>query len=670
MNLRFVLLIFILQLISVQLLGQDSLAIYSKQLTTFYKEGLLKESDSVLNKKIALLQKQDNLEEYLYAYWDYFMLNPSENRLTLLEYPIDNLWRPPHTEEEHLAYLHLLINQAFHLKEMSAIYKSIVAYEKALNYFDKYKINYSILDYCLKPLANNCTRIGDYQRADDLMIRGLEMAKTAKDYRQLVAFSNNLAISKQSQGKYNLALEILEEALKIPSISVIQKSRIHSELARNWYKKKEYNVAIKEAEKAIYYQRNLKNKKQHILINSYTTKGLCFIALNELEKAKNEIDKALNLAYKTYKSNDREIAKLYLLLAEIAAIKQNYNKALSTYQKSLQTLLPSYKPKHLFDNPKAELFYPENTIKEALDARGRIFTLQKDYKNALKNYDLSFAEEDLLRFTYSSQRSKIIQQTENRNRSIRVIDLCHKLYEETADEKYILKAFNYAEKTKSLVLLDEFQNKKNENLYQSDTLFLQQKELEYQKAMVSKEIQLAIHQDNTKQEISKAIEKRSELTTKLQLIKQEIHKKYSVSNSFTDLSLLTIQKEIIKNDKIVIEYFIGDTFTTIFKIDTNGLSWRKSKNTSYLRLLRAFFPYFSEDNGSKITNDIEDYKKLAQAIYQQLLAEELIGAQTKKLLLIPDGILSFIPFDALLTRESESRSFQKMPFLIKEQELS
>ena len=670
MNLRFVILIIILQLVSLQLLGQDSLTYYSKQLNAFYKEGLLKESDSVFKKKIAYLQKQDNLEEELYAYWDFFMLNPSRKRIGLITNIDSKIKRKPSTHNEHLSKMHLWINQGYYLKKYGNIYQSIISYEKALNYFDKHKLNYNILDYCLKPLANNCTRIGDYQRADDLMIRSLQLATTTKNSKQIIAFANNLAISKHSQGDYNLAIEILNKALLTASISEIQKSRIHSELARNWYKKQEYHQAIKEVEKSIFYQKKLQNKNQPILINSYTTKGLCFIALNEIEKAKNEIDKALSLALVTYENRGREVAKLYLLLAEIATLKLNYREALTMHQKSLQILLPEYKPSDTFDNPKPELFYPENTIKEALDARAKIFTLQKDYKNALKNYDLSFAQEELLRPTYSSQKSKIIQQTENRNRSIHVIDLCHKLYEQTADNQYILKAFNYAEQSKSLVLLDEFQNKKNANLFQSDSLWLLQKELQFQKAVLSKEIQLAIHQRVSQDLIAKSISKRSKLTNKLQIIKHEIQKKHSFKRFYNEVSLSSIQNEILINDKILIEYFIGDTFTTIFKIDATGLSWRKIENDKYFSLLAEFFTFFSDDTGSKITNDVDNYKKKALAIYQILLAEELKKVETQKLLIIPDGILSFIPFDALLTAESKSRKFHDMPFLIKEQEIS
>lgn len=651
--------------------AQNSIDEFSKQIEILYQKGDKKQSEKVFQEKTSLLKTQDNLEEYLYAYWDYYMLNPAKKRLNLLEDSITNLWRQPQTEEEHLAYIHLLINHAFHLKKYGSIYRSITSYEKALGYFDIHQPAYHILDFCIKPLANNYTRIGDYQRADDLMMRGLQMATATKNYKQIISFSNNLAISKQSQGKYNLAINILNKALQTPSSSKIQKSRLHSELARNWFKKQNYQEAIKEAEKAFVYQSKVKNKNQHILINCHTTKSMCFIALKKHKKASKEINKALQLASKTYQSNDREIAKLYLLAAEIESAKRNYNNALSKCQKSLQTLLPEYEPKHIFDNPNSDLFYPENTIKEALDTRARIFTLQKDYVNALKNYHLSFIQEDLLRFTYSSQESKIIQQTENRNRSIRVIDLCHKLYEKTNDKLYILKAFNYAEKTKSLVLLDEFQNKKNENTHKTDSLFSKQKVLQFQKASVSKELQLAIHNKVSQEILTKYSNKRSELANQLQLIKNEIQNKYAFSNSYAELNLQAIQKYIGKEEKLLIEYFVGASYTTIFKIDAKkGLSWRKISNDNYFSLLAAFFLFFSEDNGSKITNEIDNYKELAQAIYQQVVAQELKEVNSKKLLIIPDGILSFIPFDALLTRESRSRNFQKMPFLVKEKEVS
>jgi len=659
-----------LSLCSQQMQGQDSLSIFSKQISIYFKKGQQQKSDSIFKKKLFFLQNKDNQEEEIYAYLDYFLLQPTNNRISIISNLEEKLLRKPQSQNEKLALLHLWVNHAYYLKKQGDIYQSIIHYEKALSYYDKQKLTYNILDFCLKPLANNCTRIGDYQRADDLMIRSLQIAILAKDNKQIIAFSNNLAISKQSQGHFKLAIDILQKTLQTPTITAIQKSRAHSELAKNFYKIQDYTTALVEVEKAISCQKNIQKKEQKIIVNCYTTKGLCFIALHKLDKANKVLEIAIKLARKTYQNQDREIAKIDLLFAEIATLNKDYKSALSYYQKSLKTLLSSYQPNDLYENPKPESFFPENTLKEALDGRAKIFTLQLDYINALKNYDLSFIQETILRETYTSQKAKIIQQNENRKRSSQVITLCHKLYAQTSDKHYILKAFNYAEKTKSLVLLDEIQNKNKH--YQSDSLFTIQKELAFQKALLSKEIQVAIQQNSNNQKIEKDIVKRSELTNKLQLIKQKIKLKYpsTITYEIKDFDVNYINKTILKENKVLIEYFVGDVFTSIFKISKDGISWRRIENTLYDSLLQDFFLFFSEDNGSRIVNNIEGYKELALSIYNRILAPELQENSQTKLLIIPDGILSFIPFDALLTQKNDSNIFQKIPFLIKEQEVS
>jgi tetratricopeptide (TPR) repeat protein len=252
---------------------------YTKQMSVLYKNGQYKKSDSIFNKKLFFLKKNDNLEEEIYAYLDYFNLQPINNRIDIISNLEKKIHRKPQTQKEQIAWLHLWVNQAYYLKSQGSIYQSIIIYEKALNYYDKYKLPYNILDFCLKPLANNCTRIGDYQRADDLMIRSLQIAILENDYRQIISFSNNLAISKQSQGHFKLAIDILKEALQTPTITTIQKSRIHSELAKNYYKTQNYSAALIEVEKTFLFQQDLQNKEQSILVNSYTTKGMSLIAL-------------------------------------------------------------------------------------------------------------------------------------------------------------------------------------------------------------------------------------------------------------------------------------------------------------------------------------------------------------------------------------------------------
>jgi len=635
--------------------------------------GEIEASKKVFQKKLTFLKQHDNLEEFLYAHWDYFMLEPNQNRIGILSKAAENSWRTPKSEAEQIAHLHLLINIGYHKKLFGKIHESIIAYEQAFNYYEKNAItSYNILEYCLKPLANNCTRIGDYQRADDLLKKTLQISIHTNNNQQISSTLSNLAASYHSQGKYQQANAVLDQAEKIQSISPKQKSRIHAEIAKNLYELKAYQKAIKEVDYSTQIIESTKLVSPLIKLRNKTTKALCYIKLQQPDKALKEVSHAIDLAKKAYSKHDREIAKLYTILGEVFILKKQYRKGLKSYQNSLTTLLPNYLPKDIYANPERNLFYPENTIKDALDGRAQVFIRLGEFEHALKNYELSFMQEDFLRATYTSQYAKIIQENENRKRSQQVIDLCYQLYLKTGHEHYIQKAFLFAERSKSMVLLDELQNKDLKNNYQNDSLIIREKKLIFQKAEISKEVQLAqFATDFPQSRLESLLSDRNKISNELQVLQTQIHKKYPFTSRSDSLNILTeIQNKLDRENQTLIEYFEGNNQTYIFKISPyKSISWRVIDNKFYQKSLNQLLTFYADDTGSKMANELTHFKELSHQIYQQLLQPELHQNQNK-ILIIPDALLSFIPFDALITGPTNSSEFEKIPFLVYKNNLS
>lgn len=74
--------------------SQDSLNFYNTKISKLYAQGNKSQSDAVFQQKSSYLKRQNNAEEYLYAWWEYFMLEPVEERLYLLKNALKSTWRP------------------------------------------------------------------------------------------------------------------------------------------------------------------------------------------------------------------------------------------------------------------------------------------------------------------------------------------------------------------------------------------------------------------------------------------------------------------------------------------------------------------------------------------------------------------------------------------------
>jgi len=654
--------LFLLLFLSWSNYTQDSLTYYNQQINLNFNQN--KETNILFQKKLNYLKNNNNLEEYLYAHFDYFMLNANVENTTILTKAEKNKWRETKTNNEKIAQLHLKINIGYHYLIFGNISESILAYENALHFYKQTNIkNYDIVEYCLKPLANNYTRIGDYSRADDIFKYTLQLAEQSKNKSHLITTYLNLSIQYQSINKNNKAIAILEKALQIKSITNEHKAKVYSQIARNYYKIDAYTKSYEYNTKSFAMTKNNKTK-----LICYTNISLIYIKNKQYIKALNFLEETIAFA-KKINAEKRMIAKIYNLIAIVNFNLNKNKKALGFYQKGLEAVLKNYNPSTIYENPKSGTFYAENTIQEAFDGRASIFAKLNDFENAIKNYNLAFEIEKLLQKTYTSQESKIRQQVENRARSEKLVTIYLQQYKKSNLKKHLELAFNSVERSKANVLSNTLNTKFLKSNLQNDSLFQKEKNLVEKKAILTKKINLE-ELKNKQADLDKLklyISQKTKITTTLQVLKQQLFKKYPFLNNSTQIApVREIQEKLLFKNQKLIEFFDTQNNLYIFTVDKNKpISFRKIiKDSLYNKSLQEFISYFAKGNSSKLKNDISAYQKNAYYLYTKLLQPELANSKTKLLTIIPDGKLNFLAFDALLTNKTESINFGKLPYLL------
>lgn len=151
--------------------------------------------------KTSQLKQEDKLEEFIYAHLDQFLLNPVPERLHLLEGINEKMWRLLGTKSEQLAMVILLCNQGYYLSQFNEVVASLSAYEEAWQLYDGYALEgFDITEYCLKPLGNAYTVLGDYDRAEKIIKSYLSLARNQKKQDHLTSAMLNLSIVYHSSG--------------------------------------------------------------------------------------------------------------------------------------------------------------------------------------------------------------------------------------------------------------------------------------------------------------------------------------------------------------------------------------------------------------------------------------------------------------------------------------
>ncbi len=611
------------------------------------------QNGQVVNTILKKNKKTNNLTEYYYSALDSFA--KQKRQLDFFKKILNNSWREPKTIGEQEAKVHFLVNYAYYLQKQGSINRSIFFYEKAyFSYKSKPIVSYNIIGYCLKPLANNYTRIGDYKRAEELQKYIISLAEKQKNKDEIIAAYLNLSIVYQSIGKLNEAEELLKKAILLDTKN--KKAILYSQLAKIQLQQNKLNLAIKTIQKSIDLDVNQKE-----LSTNLQTLATIYFQQKNFVKAIKFLKKALN---KT--KNKRVQAKTWNKIAKIYRITNKPEKSILAYNKSLSILLPNYKSK--LNIPVKNEMFPENTLKESLDGIAFGLIQKKEYKKALTYYELAFYVADLLQNTFTSQEAKLLLQQENRKRSEKTVLILDKLFQESKKDSLIYNMVQYIEKNKSSVLFNSLIKKKKFKKVKSDSLYVIQQKLIKAIAQIDAKIQVETQKNETA-----SITKLQQLNqlkisnfSKLNAVESKLYVKYPFLDNNSTSDILNLVQNILASNQSIIYFFNTKEYLFVFNILKDKISYRKIViDTDFSNKMNQFIQLFADGSSQKIDNNISGYKDLAFFLYKNLLKEELKNSSVNAITLIPDKFLNFIPFDALLTKKTTSNSYEKLPYLVK-----
>ena len=116
-----------------------------------------------------------------------------------------------------------------------------------------------------------------------------------------------------------------------------------------------------------------------------------------------------------------------------------------------------------------------------------------------------------------------------------------------------------------------------------------------------------------------------------------------------------------KDKAVMVYYFMGFENQYFFTLQNSTISLNRL-NTSHISIPKIvqFVDYFNDANA--ITNDISGYNKCGKQVFDILKLPN--NSINKNLIIVPDGILNFLPFEALITQESNTTNFARMHYLL------
>ena len=254
------------------------------------------------------------------------------------------------------------------------------------------------------------------------------------------------------------------------------------------------------------------------------------------------------------------------------------------------------------------------------------------------------------------------------------ITLAYKLFEITGDSIHIQDAFSCSEKSKSAVLLASIRNLSA--LKSTDVppdVMEQEKELNEEingiRQMLMDEQQKqspsAVKISFFETRLLQLIIDHDSLTAKLET---NYPRYYSLKYDRSTIHMADVMKKL-KEDEALIEYGITDSVVYIFGVTQEGVIMRKSVLDSLFWMSMDYVLNLKNvDISTLSTKEFKTFYDHSNRLWSALLEPVYKHVQSKKLIIIPDGVLGYFPFEILTknSKDPEKLDFKTMPYLLKE----
>lgn len=460
---------------------------------------------------------------------------------------------------------------------------------------------------------------------------------------------NNIAVTyakelnyEKSKEYYNLALKIHKE---LDELGSLDQALIYNNIATLLSKQGYQNEALKNYEIALKIRKSILGFNHPFVAMTFSDMGTCYLR------------------------------------------RKNYNMALNYYQYSIIANVKNFDSSDIYLNPNLDNYFHGISLLRALSYKAQSFKAlftetknPKDLIHALDTYLLCDSLIDQMKHSYLSENDKLVL-VENSSKIYKnCVNTAIDLSEVTKTERPLGIAFRISEKNKSSILYHHIIDAKNISVAGiPDSLI--RLEISTKKNITDKKSSLIKNETSRVSDkiITKELEKElynlniryDALINKIQNDYPEYHQlKYSTKT----ISIKEIQNKLSKKDQALLEYFIGDSSIYLFAITKSNFQVKRvAKDSLFNQQLKSFRKVLHQPNLVNHSNeDYREYTALAHSLYNYLIAPIDFLIAGKELIIIPDGALALIPFEALLTSEASNAEvdYQSLPYLVKEYAIS
>lgn len=506
---------------------------------------------------------------------------------------------------------------------------------------------------------------GDYWKALSEFSKALKIGRNIGAKRTEGIALNNLAAVYAMLGQKSKALDYFEAALELArkTRDIVEEIRTLTNIGHIYKDRGDYSRSLDYYEKALAAARraDLPSKESFVM----SSMGDAYHLLGDESKALDNYDRAMRIAQE--QKDNKRIAYIFLSLGILYQKQGHLEDALQSYTHAVEIGTEL--------NHAQIIWEGESGIGATYEKRGNPKQAIRHYANAIALYDSVRGKLGLASLGVSFLEDKYA--------------VYPSIVQLLAHQGRLKEAFLYAEKYKAKSLLDVLAKGRiqlDAQLPDSLRARIQQiqAQLDEAHAALSRELAKKVRDQARVLELDQQI-------TDLQLQKADITDQvktkfasYYQLTSAEPLAARELQRQVLGSDQTLIEYLVGPEKLSVFLVANDTLVYQELPvSREKLRTLVAkLSPIFAPESGSdqKHRNEVLNAQLAdfsvppAHALYQMLIQplEPWLAGATE-LVIVPDDILFYLPFEALVADTSGVQTrydFDKATFLVENYAIS
>ncbi len=475
----------------------------------------------------------------------------------------------------------------------------------------------------------------------------LRIARTVKDQERESECLTNIGEIYIQLGNYDKALEYQKNALKIAQEKLeLEKTKKDVLVAKDLnkigvtYRKKyafqtqdknDLDNALANHKESLRIARKIEDVET--VVEALTNIGMACIDLENYPEALKYFKLALEKA--EIVEDLEEKANLYINIGLVNSLQGNYDLSLKYFQEAINTASSAGK---------------ENILWEAYFEIATAHLRQGNHEKSLENYkkSISFIEKIRSRIQLEEFKASYLASDKRIEAYQNTVNLLCMLHDSEPEKDHNIEAFGYLERAKARAFLDRLEVSQVNISQGVDIELLSQEEEELQKIS---SLNLSLLTPGLDNEQENSIKEKIGLSEeRIETLKRKIRLS---SPAYADLKypqIITLeqtQKQMLDSKTAFLEYSLG-------------------KENSYAFVItKEKFKIFQIPSAKKIKEQVSEYLmaitdkenqdfSIGHELFRMLVLPGL-DEKTEKLIFVPDGILHYLPFEALLSQKDKKR---------------